>query len=1182
LLIDHDDQYLNILTLINQTENNLWKYSAKIFSLIVRKLDLLSDIESSYNPLPDESGEINQLDEHLSTFMQSQFKIHRLFVNRIHLDLILSFHIDNNSIKSYLNEYYENFKNSIEFVTTSHLPTPSEGYSHVQLIRILSWLKYYSQLYSFSLVNNLRFQYSNTIDQYLTDNKSSFCSTLKLFILKQILNLSKMDLNTFQTNIEYQNIIWLNEFSEKFQEEKSENKRNIILPIPFIEAEDEYSKVNKILSNFTDEYAINKLILSCSTNQYLSYCFYLWFIKYYTQYSNKNFQSNDQYRFLFQINLSNESKKYLQPIGIQFLHMLCTNFSLDSYFQLNSSMSDRDIVIRIVILNIFALTLSFKSFDNSNWINTILFDTNFQMPTNYFEHLQTLCLFGLIDNNRIKSNMKYVQKSIKQRLNSGHLSAAGRYIYQCSEYCLYLYHFSHCGIPNQKSVCPFCQKEIGSSKYGVLLDRNPPQIKMTIEEGLQLIKEYIDKCNRENKLGYYGALSSSQSTLEQKSDHLNSSITFRFLHLFIHSILFILKEFNYLSNENLEKWDIFSDSHFQDHVQKDYELLEKCIPDSEYCYVWLFQILNGMLSGFLEPLGILDSKEKVIKIEKLIEEQLIIPHTRSKIEEINNYKRTYIEYTEKEETDNILINFLDERTENDRRYPFLNFFNVTQIFNQNQIEEFLVNLKTTPHARTNYPLTMYLLEQIDQFSNIQYLYPIMQFINYLRDKYNYRISRQKAISKSIHECLDDKGEDLFKKYSNAWSKINLNEVRHGCQVRTFDRHMNKDKKLAFFSLNISKDDSSLILSATLQTIAELQNKIVNFFHNEIIKSTNIHCLPIHMIEREHLLHLDTDFIKSKIIKHALVINFQYGQSKDIIYDYEEIEITLRSLINRLPLINIEKFRKIHYQFELYSENNALINDVRRHIEQKQINIDERRKYQYILENKDETDIYQYLGSLDFIFTYIQNRNYRSNISTIELFVNEYIHSKNFLNQNLLLQSIFASIKLEYIIDLYELIEEIAFDKIFRNYIERKLNDQTIDNNQRIFIQNKFLSMTIDNKQIATSLRNIPEWITILKRFMVRILQDYVDLNIPIEIYLKRIDLWNCQITEEDIETIQLDDTILLKHTFIILIGLENRLNETNEQQTTQIILRNSAYRNDETDSFKPQRKITSKKQSLRS
>jgi hypothetical protein len=129
-------------------------------------------------------------------------------------------------------------------------------------------------------------------------------------------------------------------------------------------------------------------------------------------------------------------------------------------------------------------------------------------------------------------------------------------------------------------------------------------------------------------------------------------------------------------------------------------------------------------------------------------------------------------------------------------------------------------------------------------------------------------------------------------------------------------------------------------------------------------------------------------------------------------------------------------------------------------------------------------------------------------------------------------------------------------------------------------------MTIDNKQIATSLQNISEWITILKRFMVRILQDYVDLNIPIEIYLKRTDLWNCQITEEDIETIQLDDTILLKHTFIILIGLENRLNETNEheQQTTQIILRNSAYRNDETDSFKPslpQRKITSKKPRVR-
>jgi hypothetical protein len=425
---------------------------------------------------------------------------------------------------------------------------------------------------------------------------------------------------------------------------------------------------------------------------------------------------------------------------------------------------------------------------------------------------------------------------------------------------------------------------------------------------------------------------------------------------------------------------------------------------------------------------------------------------------------------------------------------------------------------------------------------------MIQFINYLRDKYNYRISRQQAVSKSIQECLDDKGEDLYKNFSDAWSKINLSEVRYGSQLRIFDRHMNKDKKLAFFSLNVSKDDSSLILTATLQTIAELQNNIVNYFHNEIIQSTNIRRLPIHTIENEHLLQLDTETINNKIIKHALVINFEYGQSKDIIYDYEEIEMTLRSLVNRLPLINTDKFRKLQYQFELYGENNALINDVRHHKEQKQMDNDLRRQYRCMLRNKDENDILQYLGSLDYIFTYIQNRNYRSNISTIKLFVNQYIHSKHFLQQNSFLESSFAAIKLEYIIDLYELIEESAFDKIFRNHIEEKLNDQTIEFNQRKSIQDRFLSLTIDNKQIAMNLRNIQQWISTLKRFMVRIVPDYIDLTIPIEMYLKRTDLWSCQITEEDLETIQLDDSILLKHSFIILLGLENRLNETNENE----------------------------------
>jgi hypothetical protein len=108
------------------------------------------------------------------------------------------------------------------------------------------------------------------------------------------------------------------------------------------------------------------------------------------------------------------------------------------------------------------------------------------------------------------------------------------------------------------------------------------------------------------------------------------------------------------------------------------------------------------------------------------------------------------------------------------------------------------------------------------------------------------------------------------------------------------------------------------------------------------------------------------------------------------------------------------------------------------------------------------------------------------------------------------------------------------------------------------IQQLFFDMIIDNKQIAPVLQNIHHWISTLKRCMVRILPDDVDLNVQLEIYLKRTDLWNSQVSEDDLDSIKLDDTIVLKHIHIILIGLENRLTEINghEQRTPPIEIHN--------------------------
>ncbi|CAF1218835.1 unnamed protein product, partial [Didymodactylos carnosus] len=59
------------------------------------------------------------------------------------------------------------------------------------------------------------------------------------------------------------------------------------------------------------------------------------------------------------------------------------------------------------------------------------------------------------------------------------------------------------------------------------------------------------------------------------------------------------------------------------------------------------------------------------------------------------------------------------------------------------------------------------------------------------------------------------------------------------------------------------------------------------------------------------------------------------------------------------------------------------------------------------------------------------------------------------------------------------------------------------------------------------------------------------LDIPLQYYLERLDLWTNDITELDIQTIEVSDEILLKHTFVILGGLELRVERQNQTDNDQ-------------------------------
>ncbi|CAF2058761.1 unnamed protein product, partial [Rotaria magnacalcarata] len=79
--------------------------------------------------------------------------------------------------------------------------------------------------------------------------------------------------------------------------------------------------------------------------------------------------------------------------------------------------------------------------------------------------------------------------------------------------------------------------------------------------------------------------------------------------------------------------------------------------------------------------------------------------------------------------------------------------------------------------------------------------------------------------------------------------------------------------------------------------------------------------------------INAEEISQQLVTNSFMINYEYSKSRDIIYDYDEIELVLQNKISNLPMIDTEKLQYLNYQFELYVENSSLITDVRARVKQ---------------------------------------------------------------------------------------------------------------------------------------------------------------------------------------------------------------------------------------------------------
>ena len=1154
--ISNEDQFAPVLKFIH--DHKLWRFAGKTLNFIDRKLDILSIADEEDQQLADNEKYTNTcINDCLIELGDQTYRMEVLMGFRVYMQLVLDDNFqpkinedDTHFVITTLTDEFEQFK--------EHMDKMDEignngNRDRLKLISLTAWCRYFLLCYIYALKCNITDDIMDDIHNLFAEKNSACYLTMKLYTIKQLCCTENITYHDLCRKYIKKSIKWISSaIIQPSDRQRLNARRRIILPTPLFGCSEEFKRIDNILKPTITSSQLKQLINECGNKQDTAYCFLLWFIHYYTRFYPENTSVDEV--FVKQIetdDIKDGLTTHFETIGYKLIYSLCTNFDEMSYFRLEHSMAGGELHKRLLVLNIIALILSFKSAKNVFPLSSLLFDSHLKQAPDYAEHFDKFAsLTGVaLANDRVLMRMIHIQTQIREQ-NQSKIN-----IIRCSSNCRGLFYYVDCKISGDQKRCPACKKDVNVWKDKNALIINKPHLEMSISDTLHFIAEYIDQHGK-----------SKRTNMKEKPNHLNYSLTYHFIDFFTNAIFLFLHELNYMpfSSPAICKY-------FRDRLTNKYNFIGRDILHVDQCYIWLYKLLNHMIDEDFQVSGTLILKQNVIDFESSIEEKLIRPHIKSVTSEIRIYKEYYAHFVFGETKQDVFNNLVDESVQ-DVKYSLLQFFNVTNIHSIDLLDDCYNRLRLLSDYKKNYPLTTFLLERFPSYENIPYLHVIVRFTNCLIQNLNYRIQRNDATKKTISQFYEEISDlkVVYKQFLRAASKIKVDELNLDQEKLSLDDQQWQNKfdeytKISMFLLDKSQNSESKILVAHLQTLAKLQNDIVDCFHAHVTndrnndQKINSRIIPIQSVQPRHLFNYDRNQLRKFIVEKGLTINPEYGMSQEIIYYYDEIEWILRSKIADLPRIDVQNMSYFNYQFELYDENVSVINYIRERFEQKLLNDAERSKVKKFVEDLDEASILQLSDSLKYIFAYLRTVTKESirkdddanasKILTISAFCDHYRLriSTKFQDKPL------ASIQLNYIVDLYEIIEEKVFDKILYRSVKDEFHQKISNNDEMRSFIGQFINMITDNNQIADCLKDLTCWISMFKCLLTRLqpLKAQIDFDLPLADYVKRLDMWKGNIKKEDLQTIQIKGDVRLKHAFGILERLQTRKKAMESSKTGQ-------------------------------
>jgi len=1065
-----------------------------------------------------------------------------------------------NLLLNYENDFRNEFTETIKYKQIGYLTA---------VLYFQKLLKYnYKKVYEYGdqeYENKL-----NTILNELLDKPSTISNSLKIMGLKVIDKLIGSFLGLKEFVLSSQNIIWkknlnfgdpeiLVDFHLKAENsERTSQISRIILDCVHSKLNDSVIKKNleAVISNSeTLPHESLSLLLAAFNSLYLANSNHI-------LYQNQTFKQVVSF-------IKNEIDKNLLKINCKSLNLnllssIVSNFSDGNLYRLTPQSEVQSLKINSIVIH--AAAVLFSNTKNYNCLSSLFFDTNNESNSGK-EKLFWPCstedeeyryLYELKDTKFVS----YSEEEIRLGKWEGKNGFA---LYKCSNACKYYYTVGGCTrvVLNTDQKCSKGHL-LGGSAYNVMHVRDGHQ---KIPDATNFIRKRLDELLKLAPKGYLAQDYKDQP--ENYSLRSMKPITYRLLHLIIHSTLHMINTLGlypnnelieFLTDQNAEYQINNIDDYLQSHIKKDYELIGSLLGLEDPC-LFIHAVLLKLPTFLAKHKAMPDSFLNRNNFEESFQSELVNPLIASPQATQNQFKGLFSVNNQSNNEIKLLIEEINDANfmaSIKGKYPLVKLMRVNASISTEHFMQTYRNRNLT----NKYPLIDIYLKEQEKLVKLEALPTLVQITNQLMTKFDHNLMRKEAREKKIKDCLADHEFEILMANWNKHLNVSLN---NGCKDHPSIAINNETSLLLMLIDNRSEIGSGIHTRLALKYLADIQNDFINNILElelNLLKNFNRELLPIHMIKPSHIIQIESnEFDFDAYVQRYTLVNPEYGKGMAFDYDFEKFEFILMNFLlmgKRLIQTDEEKIRTIQYSGELLAKNVNLIENLRQQIPQSNIDQDKLEEINFFIEQLKCTnsidELKKIFTSLDTIIWFMSKNKAGFKSKTIKDFVNS-LELKN-ISDYVRKQEPIASLLLGHIVEVYEIFEnEIFF--LTKNNFEDKYKYDLNENELKDFDENfwpKCNDIEFPSKMF---------FYRAFIKFSMRCLHADIDENEALSVYLQyRTDLWptnNDKLTDL-LENLQekFPAAIKVKHTLGNLFKKMNlELTVKNEKKKEIIIIPNN-------------------------